>query len=68
MLNTLRAVMEEGEIKLLEKVEIPEGTEVLVTLLFNKEDFWTQASETSLNAIWDNPEDDIYEYFTCRIM
>lgn len=24
------------------------------------DDFWLQASEASLNAIWDNPEDDVY--------
>lgn len=24
------------------------------------DDFWLKASEPSLNAIWDNPEDDIY--------
>lgn len=35
MLNTVRAVAREGKIELLEKVEIPEGTEVLVTPLQN---------------------------------
>ncbi|MGH9898754.1 MAG: antitoxin family protein [Pyrinomonadaceae bacterium] len=60
MLNTIRAVIEEGKIKLLEKVEIPEGTEVLVTPLLDEPDFWLKSGETSLNAIWDNSEDDVY--------
>jgi len=59
MLNTIRAVMREGKIELLEEVEIPEGTEVLVTPLIEDE-FWLKASESSLNSIWDNSEDDVY--------
>jgi hypothetical protein len=39
---------------------VPDGTEVLVTILSNGDDFWLNASEPSLNAIWDNPEDDVY--------
>jgi Protein of unknown function DUF104. len=59
MLNTIRAVVREGKIELLEEVEIPEGTEVLVTPLIEDE-FWLKASESSLNSIWDNSEDDVY--------
>ena len=59
MLNTIRAVVREGRIELLEKVELPEGTEVLVTPLVETE-FWLKASESSLDAIWDNSEDDEY--------
>jgi len=59
MLNTIRAVVREGKIELLEDVEIPEGTEVLVTPLMETE-FWLKASESSLNSVWDNPEDDVY--------
>ncbi|HUQ32606.1 MAG TPA: antitoxin AF2212-like protein [Pyrinomonadaceae bacterium] len=60
MLNTIRAIVREGKIELLEKVEIPEGTEVLVTPLVDEPDFWLSASESSLAAIWDNSEDDVY--------
>ena len=60
MLNTIRAVVREGKIELLEKVEIPEGTEVLVTVLLDDMNFWGQASQVSLDAVWDNPEDDVY--------
>jgi hypothetical protein len=60
MLNTIRAVVRAGKIELLEKVEIPEGTEVLVTPLVDEPDFWLNAGESSLAAIWDNSEDDVY--------
>jgi hypothetical protein len=60
MLNTIRAVVREGKIELLEKVEIPEGTEVLVTPLIDESDFWLSASESSLDSVWDNSEDDVY--------
>jgi hypothetical protein len=59
MLNTIRAIVREGKIELLEDIEIPEGTEVLVTPLTETE-FWLSASETALNSIWDNSEDDVY--------
>jgi hypothetical protein len=61
MLKTLWATVRQGKIELLESTELPEGTRVLVTLLPNdEEDFWLQASQTSLDAVWDNTEDDIY--------
>jgi len=60
MLNTVRAVVRNGKIELLENIEVPEGAEVLVTVLSNGDDFWLLASESSLSAIWDNSEDDIY--------
>jgi hypothetical protein len=59
MLNTIRAVMREGKIELLEDVEIPEGTEALVTPLM-KTEFWLKASESSLDSVWNNTEDDVY--------
>ena len=59
MLNTIRAVVREGRIELLEEVEIPEGTEVLVTPLVEAE-FWLKASESSADSVWDNSEDDVY--------
>ena len=61
MLNTVRAVAKEGRIELLENVNLPEGVEVLVTILSEDEKFWMEASEPSLNTIWNNAEDDIYE-------
>lgn len=63
MLNTLRAVVRDNKrIELLETCDVPEGTEVLVTILpGNDETFWLKSSESSLKQIWDNQEDDVYE-------
>ena len=61
MLKTLWAIIHEGRIELLEHVNLPEGTRVLVTLLPDDEtEFWLQTSQVSLDAIWDNTEDDVY--------
>ena len=61
MMNTVKAVVKEGRIQLLEQVNIPDGTEVLVTILSDEAEFWLQASESSLAGVWDNEEDDVYE-------
>ncbi len=61
MLKTLLATVRQGKIELSEKLELPEGTKVLVTVLPNEEaDFWQQTSQVALNRVWDNTEDDIY--------
>lgn len=61
MMNTVWAVVREGRIVPLEEIEAPEGTRVLVTLLPEEEaGFWVAASETSLSAVWDDAEDDVY--------
>lgn len=61
MLRTLWATIRQGKIELLESAELPEGMRVLVTLLPDDEtEFWLHASQTSLNAVWDNAEDDVY--------
>jgi hypothetical protein len=46
MLNTIRAIVREGKIELLEEVEIPEGTEVLITPLIDEANYWLRASES----------------------
>jgi predicted DNA-binding antitoxin AbrB/MazE fold protein len=61
MSKTLRAVIREGKIEPLEQVDLPEGSKVLVTLLPDEEtEFWLGASQTSLDTIWANSEDDVY--------
>jgi hypothetical protein len=61
MLNTLWATVRQGKIELLESSELPEGVRVLVTVLpDNEAQFWVDASQTSLDAVWDNTEDDAY--------
>jgi len=63
MPKTLRAVIREGKIEPMEQVDLPEGSKVLVTLLPDDEaEFWLQASQASLDTIWDNPEDDVYAH------
>lgn len=61
MLSTVRAVVREGKIELLEQLVVPDGTELLVTILPGDEErFWLGCSETALDRIWNNPEDDAY--------
>ncbi|MGF1567937.1 MAG: hypothetical protein ACFCVD_07680 [Nodosilinea sp.] len=61
MLKTLWATVRQGKIELLESAELPEGVRILVTVLPNDEaEFWLQASQISLDAVWDNTEDDVY--------
>ena len=66
MLNTVKAIIKEGRIELLEQVDIPEGTEVLITILTDETEFWLRASEPSIASVWDNEEDDIYEQLLKR--
>ena len=60
MQERIQAVVHQGRIEPLDKFDLPDGTEVLVTFLQNGDDFLLRASEVSLNAISDNPEDDVY--------
>jgi hypothetical protein len=61
MLSTVWAVVREGKIEVLEQVDLPEGTRVLVTVLSDGEtQFWLDASQTALDRVWDNTEDDVY--------
>ena len=66
MMNTVKAIFKQGRIELLEQVDIPEGTEVLVTILSDEAEFWLRAGESSLASVWDNEEDDIYEQLLKR--
>jgi predicted DNA-binding antitoxin AbrB/MazE fold protein len=66
MMNTVKAIFREGRIELLERIDIPEGAEVLVTILPDDAEFWLQASKPSLASVWDNEEDDIYEQLLKR--
>ena len=61
MLKTLLATVRQGKIEIAETVTLPEGTKVLVTVLPNDEaEFWNDASQESVNKVWDNAEDDVY--------
>ena len=61
MLNTIRAIVDEGRIELLDPAELPEGTPLLITVLAADEAvFWRGASQPALAEVWDNDEDDGY--------
>ena len=61
MSKTLLAQVRQGKIELLKLTELPEGSMVLVKLLPDDEtEFWLEASQTSLDKVWNNTEDDIY--------
>lgn len=59
MQETIRAIIHQGTIEPLDPVSVPEGTEVLITIVTNGE-FWLDASQPSLDAIWNNTEDEVY--------
>jgi hypothetical protein len=62
MLSTFKAVVREKKVVFLEEADLPEGTEVLVTVLPSDSatDFWQAVSQPSLDKIWNNLEDEIY--------
>ena len=60
MRNSVRAIVREGKIELLESVELPEGAEALVTLLPEDQDFWQAAGELAMEAVWGGDQDDVY--------
>jgi hypothetical protein len=61
MMQTLLAVVHDGRIVLSEPADLPEGTQVLVTFLPEEDrQFWTDAGQKSLDAVWNNAEDNVY--------
>lgn len=61
MPKTVWATFRQGKVELLEQIELADGTRVLVTILTDNEtDFWIQTSQVSLDAVWNNDEDDVY--------
>jgi len=61
MLKTFWAIVRQGKIEPLESTELLEGTKVLITLFPDDEaNFWLQAAQISLDAVWNNAEDDVY--------
>lgn len=59
-MQNIRAIVREGRIELLDEVEIPEGTEVLITPLPDESDFWLSAGDSALDSVWGSAEDDVY--------
>ncbi|MGA2296986.1 MAG: antitoxin AF2212-like protein [FCB group bacterium] len=62
MLVSHQAYYKNGKIMLPKEIKIPEGSEILVTIIEKpSDDFFKKASEKSLDNIWNNKEDDVYE-------
>ena len=61
MLHTIYGMVHDGKIEPTEPVDLPEGATVLVTLLPTEDEtFWLAASQSSLDSVWESPEDDVY--------
>jgi len=61
MMNTLWAVVRDGKILPEEPIELRDGQRVLITILTDEDsNFWLNAMSASLDAIWDNEQDDVY--------
>lgn len=62
MLDTVWVIVRNGKIELQEPLELPEGTQLLVTLLPDEgRQFWREASRPALARIRGNDEDDVYD-------
>lgn len=60
MSTVVRGVVRAGKIELLEPIQLPEGANVLLTLLHDQDvDFCLAAGQPSL-AEWNNSDDDVY--------
>jgi hypothetical protein len=62
MITTVWGVVHEGKVQLPPEMKLEEGSRVLVTALPGNDErnFWLNASQSSLDAVWNNPEDDKY--------
>ena len=61
MFVTIWAIVHNGRIEPLEPVDLPEGSKVLVTCVPEDDSvFWLDTSQTALDRLWDNEEDDVY--------
>ena len=64
MQNAARAIVHEGQIHLVDEMDLPEGAHLIVTLVEDEDNdraFWLAATQTSLDKIWNNSADDVYE-------
>lgn len=66
-MNAVRGIVREGKIELLETVELPEGADVLVTVLGEEplqngdEQAWRDAAKKHFLEAYDD-QDDIYDH------
>ena len=62
MITTIEAQYKQGQVLINNDVIIPDNTTIYVSFKDSTEDdFFLKASESSLENLWNNIEDDIYE-------
>lgn len=67
MLSTHWATVKDGHVELLQPTVLPEGAQLLVTVVSDSDlAFWQAASSSSLDQVWDNSEDDRYAELLAR--
>jgi hypothetical protein len=60
-MQTIWGIVRDGRVEPLEPTPLPEGSQVLVTLIGEDDTaFWQHAADASLQAVWGNNEDDCY--------
>ena len=67
MMTTIKAIYEDGVLKLSRRLPLPEKAHVKVTIdsgTAHCEDIersaWLKVSEKALTATWENPDDDVF--------
>ena len=61
MITTVDAIYEDGKLVLQQPLPLPEHTRVRVTIDSDLErEAWLKLSEESLEKVWDNSADDIF--------
>lgn len=56
-----RAIIENGWAKPVEPLPFREGTEVIIIALDSQDERWHLGISPSIKAMWDNPDDAIYD-------
>ena len=60
MEKTVRAVIRDGKLESVEDFDLYISSKVLATLARRQGEFWLGARRALLDAIWANPENDVY--------
>jgi predicted DNA-binding antitoxin AbrB/MazE fold protein len=64
MTIALEAIFENGVLRPLSPLDLPEHTRVRVLVVDDTSDdaraAWLEQSERSLTSVWDNPKDDVF--------
>ena len=61
MRETVRALVKQGRLELLDEIELPEGEEVTVTIDFENDGHALLKLAEQSFAFWDNPDDAVYD-------